>query len=69
MPEENVEEPEINPEILQALLQMGIPEVQAKHAIYNTGNSNADSATMWFFENIENPSIQVPLKIKKQAQQ
>jgi uncharacterized UBP type Zn finger protein len=47
---------------------MGVPEVQAKHAVYNTGNSNADAASMWFFENIDNPAIQVPLRVKpKQA--
>lgn len=43
---------------------MGVPEIQAKHAVYNTGNSNADAASMWFFENIDNPAIQVPLRIK-----
>jgi ubiquitin carboxyl-terminal hydrolase 5/13 len=44
---------------------MGIPEIQAKHAVYNTGNNSADTACMWFYENIENPLIQVPLKVKK----
>lgn len=48
---------------------MGIPETQAKHAVYNTGNSNAENASMWFFENIENPAIQMPLRVKKQAAQ
>jgi uncharacterized UBP type Zn finger protein len=50
-------EPDLNMEIVNQLLQMGVPEVQAKHAVYNTGNSNADAASMWFFENIENPAI------------
>jgi len=34
---------------------MGIPENAAKHALYNTGNNSADMATMWYFENLENP--------------
>jgi ubiquitin carboxyl-terminal hydrolase 5/13 len=46
---------------------MGVPELQAKHAVYNTGNSSADAASMWFFENIENPAIQVPLRVKPKA--
>jgi len=44
---------------------IGVPEIQAKHALYNTGNNSADTASMWFFENIENPAIQVPLRVKK----
>jgi len=36
---------------------MGVPEIQAKHAVYNTGNSDSDTASMWFFENIDNPAI------------
>ena len=51
-------------EIVNQLLMMGIPEVQAKHAVYNTGNNSVEMASMWFFENIENPAIQVPLRIK-----
>lgn len=57
-------EPELNQEVLSMLLQMGIPEIQAKHAVFNTGNSDAEMASMWFFENIENPAIQVPLMVK-----
>ena len=50
-------EPELNMEIVNQLLQMGVPEIQAKHAVYNTGNCDAEAASMWFFENIENPLI------------
>lgn len=35
----------------------GVPENGAKHALYNTGNNNADIAVMWFFENMENPGM------------
>jgi uncharacterized UBP type Zn finger protein len=68
MPEAPVEdevEPELNANLLNVLLQNGVPEIQAKHALYNTGNSDADMAVMWFYENIDNPAIQVPLKVKK----
>lgn len=33
---------------------MGIPENAAKHALYNTGNNNADMAVAWYFENMDN---------------
>jgi len=35
---------------------MGVPEQAAKHALYTTGNSSADMAVMWYFENMDNPS-------------
>ena len=35
---------------------MGVPENGAKHALYNTGNNSADMATMWYFDNMDNPS-------------
>jgi len=43
---------------------MGIPENAAKHALFNTGNNSADMATMWYFENMENPVIHTPLRVK-----
>jgi len=43
-------------------------ENQAKWSLYNTGGNDVDTATMYFFENIENPAIQVPCKIKKVAE-
>ena len=46
---------------------MGMSENQAKHSLYNTGGSDVEAATMYFFENIENPAIQGPVRIKKQA--
>lgn len=46
---------------------MGIPENPAKHALYKTGNNSADMAVAWYFENMDDASIQAPLKIKKEA--
>jgi ubiquitin carboxyl-terminal hydrolase 5/13 len=58
-------EPELDANIVNQLLQMSIPECQAKHAVYNTGNCSADMAVAWFFENMEDPLIQLPLRVKK----
>ena len=44
---------------------MGIPENPAKHALYKTGNNDADAAVTWYFENMADESILLPLKIKK----
>jgi uncharacterized UBP type Zn finger protein len=35
---------------------MGVPELAAKHALYETGNNNSDIAITWYFENMDNPS-------------
>lgn len=43
---------------------MGIPENPAKHALYKTGNNNADMAVTWYFENMGDESINLPLRVK-----
>ena len=48
--EEEVE-PELDPSLLNMLAQMGLPEQHAKHALYNTGNNDADAAISWYFAN------------------
>lgn len=58
-------EPELDQVLLNQVLQMGIPENPAKHALYKTGNSNADMAVGWYFENMEDQSINLPLRVKK----
>ena len=50
-------EPELNTELLNMVTQMGIPENPAKHALYKTGNNNADSAVTWYFENITDQTL------------
>jgi len=40
----------------------GIPELAAKHAVYNAGSS-VDDAAMWFYGNIENPICETPLLV------
>ena len=49
------------------VLQMGIPENPAKHALYKSGNNNADLAVSWYFENMGDESINLPLRVKKQG--
>ena len=55
-------EPELDQGMVNTLIQNGVPEIAAKHAVYNAGGS-ADEAIMWFYGNIENPAIQVPLLV------
>ena len=42
-------EPELNKEILGQVIQMGVPEQAAKHAVHQTGNISVDLALDWFF--------------------
>ena len=58
-------EPDLDKGLLNQVLQMGIPENPAKHALYKTGNNSADMAVTWYFENMADESILLPLKIKK----
>ena len=60
-------EPELDQGLLNQVLQMGIPENPAKHALYKTGNNNADVAVTWYFENMSDPSINEPLRVKAEA--
>jgi len=45
------------------VLQMGIPENPARHALYKSGNKDADAAVTWYFENMADESINLPLRI------
>ncbi len=58
-------EPDLNGELLNQIIGMGVPEVAAKHALHTTGNNSADTAVMWYFENMDNPVLLIPLKVKK----
>lgn len=44
---------------------MGIPENAAKHALFNTGNNSPDMAVAWYFDNMDNPILNEPLRVKK----
>ena len=49
--------------MVNILIQNGVPDVAAKHALYNTGQASAEAAIEWFYMNIENPVLQIPLMI------
>ena len=59
-------EPELNQEILEQVIQMGVPETPAKHALYRTGNSSADAAVGWYFDNMDDIGLHLPLAVPKQ---
>lgn len=44
---------------------MGIPVNHAIHSLYRTGNSSADLAVAWYFENMGDESLNQPLRVKK----
>ena len=58
-------EPDLNQDLINQILQMGIPENPAKHALYNTGNDNAERAIAWYFDHMDDANIQLPLLVKK----
>jgi uncharacterized UBP type Zn finger protein len=69
--QDNIEESEKDIEFNQAdlnlLINNGVPELAAKHALHNT-NHNVDMALMWFYEHLEDSSINGPLpKIKAKS--
>jgi ubiquitin carboxyl-terminal hydrolase 5/13 len=52
-------------DVVNQLLMMGVPELSAKHAAYNTAGAGAEAACEWFYMNIENPDLNNPLpKVK-----
>jgi len=61
--EPDMVEPDLDADMINMLIQNGIPELAAKHAIFNTGGTSADEAAMWFYGNIDNPVCQTPLLV------
>ena len=60
--------PELNVELLNQVIMMGIPELAAKWALYNTGNNSPDMAVTWYFDNMDNACLQQEFKIKKKQE-
>lgn len=59
------EEPKFDQSTLNLLIQNGVPDLAAKHALLST-NNDPDMAISWYFENMDNPTISTPIqKIKK----
>lgn len=64
---EELQHPNVDQSVVKMLVEFGVPEIQAVHAVYNTGSRGPDMAIEWFYQHIDDPSIQVPLKVKKQS--
>ncbi|KAM9325501.1 putative peptidyl-tRNA hydrolase 2 [Gastrophryne carolinensis] len=48
----------VNPEYLQQLRDLAIPEEEAKRALILTGNISAEEAAMFYFESLENHNLE-----------
>ncbi|KAG8557176.1 hypothetical protein GDO81_018356 [Engystomops pustulosus] len=48
------EAPEVNPQYLQQLKDLDIPEEEAKKALILTGNVSAEEAAIFYFDSLEN---------------
>ncbi|KAF2722305.1 ubiquitinyl hydrolase [Polychaeton citri CBS 116435] len=48
---------------LEMLMSMGFPKVRCEKALHATGNSDAEIATSWLFEHMEDPDIDEPLNL------
>lgn len=47
--------------MLANVIGMGIPELAAQHSLIQTGNSSAEIAVQWYFENLDNPILTQPI--------
>lgn len=54
---------EFNETAMQSLIDMGFPENRVKRALFNTGNSNPESAMNWLFEHMEDADIDDPFVV------
>lgn len=61
--EPDMVEPEVDMNLVNQLIANGVPELAAKHAVFNVGDQGADGAIMWFYQNIENPVVSTPLLV------
>ena len=52
-----------NKELMNQLTEMGITHVAAKKALFHTGNSSAEVAIAWIFENPD-ANLEVPLELE-----
>lgn len=55
-----------NVQLMMALTEMGISRVAAKKALFYTGNSSAELATAWIFEN-PNADLDTPLEMEARS--
>uniref|UniRef100_A0A7S1KP08 Ubiquitin carboxyl-terminal hydrolase n=1 Tax=Percolomonas cosmopolitus TaxID=63605 RepID=A0A7S1KP08_9EUKA len=65
--DESSQGPDINMDIVNQLVDMGMNELHAKNAVLETGNSNADAAITFLFANQGNPVLDRPIEAKKSS--
>lgn len=53
--------PQFNLQIVSEIMNLGFSDTQAKNALKNTGNSNAELAISWILENMDNPALNEPI--------
>ncbi|QPG73520.1 hypothetical protein FOA43_000831 [Brettanomyces nanus] len=54
---------QFNANALEALISMGFPENRCKRALYTTGNRDAETASNWLFEHMDDSGIDEPFKV------
>ncbi|KAF2157888.1 ubiquitinyl hydrolase [Myriangium duriaei CBS 260.36] len=52
-----------HPEALSMLEAMGFPRVRCEKALHATGNTDAETASLWLFEHMEDPDIDTPMDL------
>jgi len=52
-----------NETALSMLEAMGFPRVRCEKALHATGNQDAETASLWLFEHMEDPDIDTPLDL------
>ncbi len=65
--EEEEEGPEINQVMLNEVVQMGIPELAAKHSLVKTQNASSDMAVAYYFDHMNDPELMEPIGRKKKG--
>ena len=64
--EESDENPHVDPEALEQLLNMGFSENRCKRALMETGN-NVDNAVNMIFSSLDDLSLDAPIQPKKKS--
>ena len=64
--EESDENPHVDPEALEQLLNMGFSENRCKRALMETGN-NVDNAVNMIFSSLDDLSLDAPILPKKKS--
>jgi ubiquitin carboxyl-terminal hydrolase 5/13 len=58
--EQELPEEAFDEAMVAEVMEMGIPELGAKHALLGSGNTNSQAAIAWYFDNFDNPILTEP---------